>query len=203
MRPELPLERQWEEAIADRLSEAVAALVAGEPERAQTTLDAVRVRGPARVRRQEVSRPTQLAVFRRDSFHCRYCGQKTLFLPTVRALSDLFPDHLPVDPGWKLDHTHPVYWTLIASPDHVIPAIRGGGSDEANLVTSCWRCNDIKRAWSLQELRWSLLDPVIDRDWDGLSSAFPDLCALRNREGQGLSERAYFKSWLRAFAPSG
>jgi len=162
----LPPEREWETAIGDRLGDAVAALLGGSPDKAQAALTEVAVPGPGRTRRISVSNVTQLRVFRRDSFYCRYCGQKTMFLPTVRILSDLFPDQLPVDPGWKLDHTHPVYWTLIASADHVIPAIRGGGSDEDNLVTSCWRYNDIKRAWSLQELRWSLEGPV-ESDWDG------------------------------------
>ena len=161
----------------------------------------VSVPGPGRATRKAVSQTTQLEVFRRDSFTCRYCSQRTLFLPTVRVLSEAFPECLPVDPGWKLDHTHPVYWTLIASADHVVPAIRGGASSEDNLVTSCWRCNDIKRAWSLQELRWTLLEPPQESGWDGLSGAYPQLCtATKNAVDEPLSEVSYHRGWLRAFS---
>ena len=191
---------QWEMTIADQLSAAVDELLRGSLEAAEAAVREVTVVGPGRTRRQDVPYTTQLSVFRRDSFTCRYCGGRTLFLPTVRLLSDVFPDHLPVDPGWRLDHTHPVYWTLIASADHVTPAIRGGGSTEDNLVTSCWRCNDIKRAWSLQELRWSLLDPPEQKDWDGLSHTYRELCSvLQTSEKVSFSKVPYHRRWLQAF----
>lgn len=195
-----PLDRQWEATIVDHLSLAVSELLGGTRAKADAVLREVSVPGPGRTARKNVPQTTQLEVFRRDSFTCRYCSRRTLFLPTVRVLSEAFPEHLPVDPGWKLDETHPVYWTLIASADHVVPAIRGGDSSEDNLVTSCWRCNDIKRAWSLQELRWTLLDPPKPSTWDGLSGAYPELCAATtNAEGQPLSEASYHRGWLRAF----
>lgn len=199
MTPPLPPDRQWEDTIVDRLFGAIDRLLSGSLTEAEGFVQQVAVKGPGRARRTEVALTTQLRVFRRDSFICRYCGQRTLFLPTLRLLSTIYPEHLPVDPGWKLDHTHPVYWTLIASADHVTPAIRGGGSDEDNLVTSCWRCNDIKRAWSLHELRWQLIEPVHD-SWDGLSGAYPALCeSLRDLEGIRFSTKAYHRRWLQAF----
>jgi 5-methylcytosine-specific restriction endonuclease McrA len=195
-----PLDRHWEATIVDHLSLAVAELLDGSRDKADSVLREVSVRGPVRATRKGVPQATQLRVFRRDSFTCRYCSQRTLFLPTVRVLSEVFPEHLPVDPGWKLDHTHPVYWTLIASADHVVPAIRGGDSSDDNLVTSCWRCNDIKRAWSLQELRWTLLDLTDVTGWDGLSGAYAQLCAATtNSEGQPLSDASYHRGWLKAF----
>jgi len=105
----LPPERQWEETVADALSTVVDALLAGSQEEAGKAASQLAVQGPGRTRRQSVSLTTQLAVFRRDRFTCRYCGQRTLFLPTVKVLSEVFLEHLPVDPGWKLDHTHPIY----------------------------------------------------------------------------------------------
>ena len=197
----LPPERAWEETVADQLAVAVEALISGSVERARLATGTVATELPGRTIRKSVSLATQLKVFRRDRFICRYCGQRTLFLPTVRVLSHIFPEHLPVDPGWKLDHTHPVYWTLIASADHLIPAIRGGSSEEENLVTSCWRCNDIKRAWSVQELRWTLLDPPTEDAWDGLSASYPELCsAVKSAEGLPLSQTPYHQKWLRVFA---
>lgn len=192
--------RQWESTIVDHLSQAVAEMLTGSRANADSILCEVSVPGPGRSPRKGVPQTTQLRVFRRDSFTCRYCGQRTVFLPTVRLLSELFPQHLPMDPGWKLDHTHPIYWTLIASADHLVPAIRGGDSTEANLVTSCWRCNDIKRAWSLHELRWELLEPATTKAWDGLSGAYPELCAATtNAEGVPIAEVSYHRGWLRAF----
>jgi len=37
--------------------------------------------------------------------------------------------------------------------DHVIPVCRGGTSDDANLVTSCFKCNRSKHSKTLEEWR--------------------------------------------------
>ncbi|MGI8854833.1 MAG: hypothetical protein ACR2JW_03700 [Thermomicrobiales bacterium] len=42
----------------------------------------------------------QLAMFGRDRFICRYCGKKTIFVPTLRALSLLHPDAFPYHTNW-------------------------------------------------------------------------------------------------------
>jgi hypothetical protein len=59
-----------------------------------------------------------------------------------------------------------------ANFDHVVPAWRGGKTDQANLVSSCWFCNFGKRRWTIEQL--GLADPrdrapiPID-SWTGLN----------------------------------
>jgi len=47
---------------------------------------------------------------------------------------------------------------VVLEIDHVVPVSAGGGNDDDNLVTACWRCNHGKSAKSLTA------DPPIDTD---------------------------------------
>ena len=115
-----------------------------------------------------------LEVFYRDNFTCRYCGRKTVFSGLLRIISHLFPEEFPYHPNWKMDKTHPVFWKLSTSCDHIVPRARGGSDDIENLVTCCYMCNTIKANWTLEELRWTLLEPSKD-EWDGLTGLFVKL----------------------------
>jgi len=89
-------------------------------------------------------------------------------------ISHIFPEEFPYHPHWKMSRTHPVYWELSASCDHVVPRARGGSDDIENLVTCCYMCNTIKANWTLEELRWTLLEPSKE-EWDGLAGLFVKL----------------------------
>lgn len=133
-----------------------------------------------------------MRVLLRDRFTCRYCGRQTILLPVLSLISSRLPQIVPCHPNWKMAETHIAFWRDAAACDHVIPMARGGTSGEENLVTACWMCNSMKGGWLLEELGWSIL-PITDRDWDGLSSAYPALCELLP-EGQRILHRR----WLRA-----
>lgn len=143
-----------------------------------------------------VSDTLKLAVWRRDSFTCRYCGKATLFVPVLHVLSRLFPTHFPDHPNWKMDVCHPVYWTHSASCDHLIPAARGGPSKLDNLMTACYKCNSIKQNWLIEELRWTLLPPA-NSTWDGLSGCYSALC-----EAAGVLKDGRFSRWLKLLKSS-
>jgi len=74
-----------------------------------------RLFGSARANR--VAKPEALKIFRRDDFHCRYCGMDG------RASFE----------NW-----------LILTVDFVHPVARGGTKRSENLVTACQPCNKIK-----------------------------------------------------------
>ncbi len=59
----------------------------------------------------------RMKVFRRDGFHCRYCGKD--LLGTVDDLAT-------------------------ATIDHIRPKVAGGTNEWTNLVTSCGYCNSLK-----------------------------------------------------------
>jgi hypothetical protein len=73
-----------------------------------------------------------LRVFRRDGFLDRYSGRRLVFPGVLRLLSRLFPEELPFHTNWKMAETHPAYWELFPTIDHVMPVARGGPDGEAN-----------------------------------------------------------------------
>ncbi len=174
------------------LAAAVEALLRGDEAAGRRALTPVAWRPEASPATRPAPRRLQIEVFRRDNFTCRYCGRKTLFPAVLPLLSAHFPDLVPVHPNWKRDSTHPLYWDLTASADHITPRARGGSGDAANLATACYRCQDIKGHWLLSELRWTLL-PVSVEPWDGLSGLFDE--AIRAKVVAG----AFFLNWHRDF----
>src|SRR5437868_2933151 len=75
-------------------------------------------------------------VFRRDSFICRYCLKRTVYLPVLRQLSMLLPAGFSYLPNWKFGASHIVYWTHSSSWDHVVAKKRGGSDSWTNVVTA-------------------------------------------------------------------
>ena len=75
-------------------------------------------------------------VFARDGFLDRYSGARLVFPGTLRLLSLKLPEAFPYHRNWKMSATHPAYWQLYATVDHVVPVTRGGRDDESNLVTT-------------------------------------------------------------------
>jgi hypothetical protein len=69
-------------------------------------------------------------------------------------------------------NTHPAYWELFPTLDHVVPIARGGWDDEANLVSTSTLHNSAKANWTLEELGWSLHPPGALSQWDGLLAWF-------------------------------
>lgn len=73
-----------------------------------------------------------LHVFRRDGFIDRYSGQRLVFPGVLRLLSRLLPKEFPYHPNWKMAETHPGFWELFPTIDHVLPIARGGPDTEGN-----------------------------------------------------------------------
>lgn len=145
---------------------------------------------PERLSRGAFSFGRQLDVFQRDRVYCRYCQNKTIFLGSLGLITRLIPEVFPCHPNWKFTDTHPAYLILSATLDHVVPVARGGTDDPSNIATACWRCNSIKGAWLLDEIRWTLNDAPPE-PWDGLVGLFVRCMESNSVDDKGL--RSYRK----------
>jgi hypothetical protein len=127
---------------------------------------------PDPVIRREYGAIESTRVFLRDGFTDRYTGERLVFPPVLRVLSIELPDQFPFHPNWKTDVTHPAFWEIGATVDHVIPVSRGGPDNESNWVTTSMARNSAKMNWTLEELGWALQPPGMTSEWDGLLTWF-------------------------------
>jgi len=129
-------------------------------------------------------------VFVRDGFIDRYTAERLVFPPVLRVISAELPVDFPYHPNWKTDVTHPAYWEIGATVDHLIPVSRGGADDDSNWVTTSMVRNSAKGNWTVAELGWILQAPGDFRDWDGL------IHCTKNRPE--LIAAASMREWHRA-----
>jgi hypothetical protein len=133
-------------------------------------------------------------VFVRDGFVDRYSGERLVNPAVLRILSNLFPSEFPFHKNWKMDETHPAYWELVPTVDHLIPIARGGEDSEANWITTSMLRNSAKANWTLDELGWHLLPAGDISKWDGLTGWL-----IRYIEDQGpQSHDTYVIQWCKA-----
>lgn len=123
----------------------------------------------------------EVAVFKRDSYKCRYCGLRVIAKEVLEAFKRA------VDPPHERDvamahfytctkgtnaQQHGVVHAFKIVADHVVPYRCGGRTDLANLVTSCPGCNYGKDRFTIHQL--GIDDPRVcppeNSDWDGLTS---------------------------------
>jgi hypothetical protein len=140
-----------------------------------------------------------LQVFVRDGFVDRYSGQRLVFPGVFRLLSRLLPREFPFHPNWKMSETHPAYWQLFPTIDHVLPVVQGGADSEANWVTTSMLRNAAKANWTLEELGWHLQPPGSLTDWDGLTKLFLEFVD----SDRSVLEERYLRRWHSAAVRAG
>ena len=101
---------------------------------------------------------------------------------------------VPYHPNWKQSETHPAFWELYPTIDHVIPVARGGADDESNVVTTSMLRNSAKANWLIEELRWPVDRAPVVPGWDGLLGWFLDACAIH----ETLRQDVAVQQWRRA-----
>lgn len=145
--------------------------------------------------------PLQRAVqvFVRDGFTCRYSGDRLVFPGTLRALAILLPDAFPYQLHWKQSATHPAFYELSPTIDHIVPVARGGADDEGNVVTTSMLRNSAKANWLLEELRWPPDRAPIVSGWDGLLGWFSSMYSSHD----ALRSDAAVRRWYRAASQAG
>jgi 5-methylcytosine-specific restriction endonuclease McrA len=137
---------------------------------------------------------TATRVFVRDGFIDRYTGDRLVFPGVLRLLSQLFPDDFPFHTNWKLSATHPAYWELYPTVDHIVSIARGGTHDDTNRVTTSMMRNSAKGVWTLGELGWQLYPAGDVKQWDGLMGWFVRFVEADTR----LLTMASVRPWHRA-----
>jgi hypothetical protein len=140
-----------------------------------------------------------LQIFMRDGFIDRYSGQRLVFPGVLRLLSRLLPQDFPFHPNWKMAETHPAYWELFPTIDHVLPLSRGGSDSDVNWVTTSMLRNAAKANWTLQELGWCLCPVGSLVDWDGLMGSFLEFV----ESNHSVLEDAYLRRWHSAAVKQG
>jgi hypothetical protein len=135
-----------------------------------------------------------LRVFVRDGFVDRYSGSLLLFPPVLRVLTALLPAEFPFHRNWKMDKTHPAYWELFPTLDHVVPVARGGQDHEENLMSTSMLRNSAKGNSTLEELGWHLHPTGDMARWDGMMSWCLEFIRSKNE----LARDAYIGRWYRA-----
>lgn len=147
-------------------------LLAGALEKASSLAKRDYPFAPESITKREYGPLESTRVFLRDGFVDRYTGERLIFPPVLRVLSQVLPDEFPYHPNWKADVTHPAYWEVVATIDHLVPVTRGGADDDSNWVTTSMARNSAKMNWMLEDLGWSLHPPGRASDWDGLIGWF-------------------------------
>jgi 5-methylcytosine-specific restriction endonuclease McrA len=164
-----------EDDYPEVLERALSALAAGDPTSANAQLEPIAYERTSVTKPRGLKRRDHGRVFRRDHFHCRYCGARVIPIPVMELLGAVFDERFPYHPNWKGGETHPAVLSRTAVIDHVVPASLGGSADDNNLVTACWPCNARKADLSLARLGWELLPIPADDAWDGLTRFYNDL----------------------------
>lgn len=125
------------------------------------------------MQRKAITPCMAVRVFVRDGFIDRYSGQRLFFPPVLRVISArLGQDHFPFHSNWRTDCTHPAFWDLGATVDHLVPVSRGGKQELENYRTSSMRLNAVKSNCLLEELGWKEQPRGNVEKWDGLLGWF-------------------------------
>jgi hypothetical protein len=150
------------------IAQACASLKSGARDQAIGLLRRDYPFAPDPVTKRQYGPLESIRVFVRDGFTDRYTGERLIFPPVLRAISAELPVEFPYHPNWKTDVTHPAYWEVGATVDHLRPVSTGGADDDSNRVTTSMARNSAKMNWTLAELGWSLQAPGNFQEWDGL-----------------------------------
>ncbi|MBN8697152.1 MAG: HNH endonuclease [Bacteroidetes bacterium] len=118
----------------------------------------------------------QGAVFERDGYKCRYCGNKLLSQEFIRLFIKKLGSQL-FQRGETNITTHGIIHIAWPVADHVIPWNKGGRTNLENLVSSCATCNYGKDGYTIEQLGIQnpfYREPIPDK-WNGLTNRIPQL----------------------------
>ena len=152
--------------------------------------------------RKPWSKARLVRVFLRDGFTDRYFGERLVFPGTLRALSIVLTEAFPYHPNWKQSATHPAFYELYPTIDHIFPVARGGADDESNVVTTSMLRNSAKANWLLEELGWSLDLAPIAPGWDGLVGWFRSAWIAHEALHHDVAVRQWHQALSEASSPS-
>lgn len=144
------------------------AISEGELNLAKSIIEREYPHEPIVISKKKISEYQSVKIFLRDAFIDRYSGERLIFPPVLRIISELLPDDFPFHSNWKMSECHIFFWYLIPTIDHIIPIARGGNDSDDNLVTTSMMKNLLKSNWLLEEIGWHLHPSGKLSEWDGL-----------------------------------
>jgi 5-methylcytosine-specific restriction endonuclease McrA len=153
---------------SETIAAVCAALIKGDEATASSLLKRDYPFAPEPITTRAYGPVESVRVFIRDGFRDRYTGERLIYPPVLRVLATELPADFPFHPNWKTNVTHPAFWEVGATVDHLVPVTRGGADDESNWVTTSMARNSAKMNWTLAELGWSLRPRGDFSQWDGL-----------------------------------
>jgi 5-methylcytosine-specific restriction endonuclease McrA len=169
----------------EHLERIVEALVSRQFDAAAEAMRAIREPVRDVPRRAQLAEGLVASTYKRDRFHCRYCGCRVIPTQIMRLVSLFFQEDFPYHPNWKAGKTHPAIVARSATIDHKQPLAGNGTNDPDNLVCACWVCNRIKGDLSLEQIRWEVMPISGDSDWDGLTRYYRALWELKSCPSEG------------------
>lgn len=179
---------------ADAIASVCAQLAAGALDDASRTLRRDYPFSPEPITRRQYGPLESTRVFVRDGFVDRYTGERLIFPPVFRVLSFVLPAEFPFHPNWRPDATHPAYWELGATIDHVVPVERGGADEDSNWVTTSMAHKGARHDHTLDELGWTLHPPGDPREWDGMLRWFLDYSTTHPEALAYASVRLWYRA---------
>lgn len=102
-----------------------------------------------------------------------------MFIGALRLISHLLPDAFPHHRHWKAVDTHPAYWRLAPTVDHLAPQARGGDGGDDNPVTTSMARNAARGALDLADWGWTPRPAGRLAEWDGLAGRYLDSVRAR------------------------
>lgn len=127
--------------------------------------------------RQALSKRTQMLIYQRDGWCCRYCGTEVFLSPALKALESVSPGFGYYHRNGHSEKMTRLFFEKCASVDHINPVVLGGTNDVVNLVTACWLCNLTKN--SNPPAPWiekmEAARPKTSANWDGFVSILAKL----------------------------
>ncbi|MEW2478994.1 HNH endonuclease [Mycobacterium sp. NPDC051198] len=180
------------------LFDVCAALHVGDPRSAKATLRSRYPFEPAEKIARRFSVRQSMALFMRDGFIDIYKGNRLINPGVLRLLHVVLGDDFPAHPNWKVSETHPAFWELFPTVDHVVPVSRGGPDDASNWVTASMLSNQAKAQWTLDELGWERHQAGVVEEWDGMSRWLVGYLAANPTVLAEAAEphRRYIQTWL-------
>ncbi|KAA3596225.1 MAG: HNH endonuclease [Calditrichaeota bacterium] len=140
-----------------------------------------------------------IRVFLRDGFIDRYSGERLIFPPVLRLISNQIPKEFPYHPYWKMSECHIAYWQLSPTIDHIVPISRGGIDEESNWVCTSQLKNSAKSNWLLEELGWELYKSGNLEEWDGMLSWFIKFMEENPKDKEDNFLNSWYKTAVNTF----
>jgi 5-methylcytosine-specific restriction endonuclease McrA len=126
--------------------------------------------------RKSIPKETQLLIWKRDNWTCRYCGEPVFFAPALKLLDKLNPNHGYYHKNGKSGSILPLFQWGWASVDHITPHSKGGEHAKENFVTACWECNLMWREKTEGKPAPTKNNEIAKKlEWDGFSGLYLQL----------------------------